>query len=150
MHAKKILVPVDFSLHSEQALKVAASMARGSAGTLLVIHVEEAPAAYGMVEFYYGSPDDADEQWLERALQEQLRGLISDDLGVTCQTRLLSGSPAEEIVRVATEEQVDLVVMTTHGHTGLRHLLMGSVAEHVVRGAPCPVLTLRVKDDGKA
>ena len=54
-----------------------------------------------------------------------------------------SDAPAEEIVKYAQAEQIDLIVMGTHGRPGLAHLLMGSVAEKVVRTAPCPVLTLR-------
>ena len=54
-----------------------------------------------------------------------------------------SDAPADEIVKYAQEENIDLIVMGTHGRPGLAHLLMGSVAEKVVRTAPCPVLTLR-------
>jgi len=54
-----------------------------------------------------------------------------------------SDEPADEIVKYAESEGIDLIVMGTHGRPGLAHLLMGSVAEKVVRTAPCPVLTLR-------
>jgi len=54
------------------------------------------------------------------------------------------GKPAEEIVRLAQDEGVDLIVMGTHGRTGLRHVLMGSIAESVMRTAPCPVFTVKV------
>jgi nucleotide-binding universal stress UspA family protein len=53
------------------------------------------------------------------------------------------GFPAEDIVRLATEVQADLIVVGTHGRRGLSHLLLGSVAERVIRTAPCPVLTVR-------
>ena len=53
------------------------------------------------------------------------------------------GGPVEEIVRVARDEGVDLIIMGTHGRTGLRHALMGSVAEAVMRAAPCPVFTVK-------
>jgi universal stress protein A len=51
---------------------------------------------------------------------------------------------AEEIVRVAHEQRVDLIVMGTHARTGLRHLLLGSVAEEVTHQAPCPAFTVRI------
>ena len=54
-----------------------------------------------------------------------------------------SDAPAEEIVKYAHAEHMDLIVMGTHGRPGFSHLLMGSVAEKVVRAAPCPVLTVR-------
>jgi universal stress protein A len=59
------------------------------------------------------------------------------------ESRVGVGKPAEEILRVACEEAVNLIAMGTHGHTGLRHLLLGSVAEEVTRHAPCPVFTIR-------
>ena len=52
------------------------------------------------------------------------------------------------ILEVAARDRYDLVVMGTHGRTGLSQLLMGSVAEKVVRQAPCPVLTVRLSQDG--
>ncbi len=63
------------------------------------------------------------------------------------ESRVGVGKPAEEILRVAREEGVDLIVMGTHGHTGLRHLLLGSVAEEVTRHAPCPVFTIRCQGE---
>jgi nucleotide-binding universal stress UspA family protein len=58
--------------------------------------------------------------------------------------KIAVGKPAEEILRVAGEEAVDLIVMGTHGHAGVAHLLrLGSTAETVVRTAACPVFTVR-------
>jgi nucleotide-binding universal stress UspA family protein len=54
-----------------------------------------------------------------------------------------SDTPADEIVKYAQAETIDLIVLGTHGRPGVAHLFMGSVAEKVVRTAPCPVLTLR-------
>jgi nucleotide-binding universal stress UspA family protein len=59
------------------------------------------------------------------------------------ESKVAGGKPAEEILRVAREEGVDLIVMGTHGRAGVRQLLVGSVAEEVTRHAPCPVFTVR-------
>jgi universal stress protein A len=56
------------------------------------------------------------------------------------------GVPYEEIVNVATELAVDLVVIATHGYTALKHFLLGSTTERVVRLAPCPVLVVREQE----
>ena len=56
------------------------------------------------------------------------------------------GTPYEEIVKVAKEMEVDLIVIATHGYTGLRHFLLGSTTERVVNLAPCPVLVVRQKE----
>ena len=60
-----------------------------------------------------------------------------------------SGEPVEEIIRVAAEEDVDLIAMATQGHEGVLDALRGSVTEQVVRRAPCPVLAVpaSVTDD---
>jgi nucleotide-binding universal stress UspA family protein len=78
--------------------------------------------------------------------QTELRDFAVTHLqdAVPVQVHIAVGKPAEEIVRVAQEEGVDLVVMGTHGRTGVRHLLLGSVAEDVTRHAPCPVFTVRI------
>ena len=64
---------------------------------------------------------------------------------VPVQVNVAAGKPAEEILRVAREEGIDLIVMGTHGRTGARHLLLGSVAEAVTHAAPCPVFTVRIE-----
>ena len=56
---------------------------------------------------------------------------------------LETGQPVEEILRVAKESHVDLIIMGTHGRRGLKRMLLGSVAERVMREAPCPVLTVK-------
>jgi nucleotide-binding universal stress UspA family protein len=74
---------------------------------------------------------------LERVVRE------ANAPGVVIHAEVAEGLPFDEIVRLARDRNVDLIVMGTHGHTGLAHVLMGSVAEKVVRRAPCPVLTVR-------
>ncbi len=83
-------------------------------------------------------------------LQEQARTQLADFAHTTLKdpvpmdVRVVVGRPADEILRVAREQRVDLIVMGTHGRTGLRHFLLGSVAEAVTRQAPCPVFTVRI------
>ncbi len=140
MNANKIVFPTDFSHCSDAALGYATALARESGGTLVIVHAEEPPVAYGSGEMYYGIlvPDYEE-------LQTMLHEILPTDANVPCEHRLLrgAGTPADKIVQFANEEEVDLIVMGTHGRTGVKRLLMGSVAEAVVRRAPCPVLTMR-------
>jgi nucleotide-binding universal stress UspA family protein len=138
MQLRKILFPTDFSHTGDAALQLAVSLARDSGATLLIVHVEEPPVAYGGGEMYYGMPEPATED-----LQQMLRAVVPSDPEVAFEHRLITGDPATTIVRFAEEQGVDLIVMGTHGRTGLTRLLMGSVAEVIVRKASCPVLTLR-------
>ncbi|MBX3415163.1 MAG: universal stress protein [Pirellulales bacterium] len=138
MNAKKILFPTDFSTSSDAGLQHATVLARESGATLLIVHVEEPPLAYGGGEMYYGvpNPDHA-------AIAEMLKAVVPTSPEVHYEHRLVVGEPAAEIVQLAEKEGVDLIVMGTHGRTGLKRMLMGSVAEAVVRHAPCPVFTLK-------
>ena len=56
---------------------------------------------------------------------------------------MIVGHPARAIVKTATSQGIDVIVMGTHGRGGFAHLLLGSVAERVVRTSPCAVLTVR-------
>jgi len=139
MQMEKIMVPVDFSPSGEAALRYASSLARDSGATIILAHVEEPPMAYGAGEFYAGAADAETSDEVARRLE----AIVPADPAVPYTHRLLTGEPAHQIVTLAEEEHVDLIVMGTHGRTGLMRLLMGSVAESVVRLSPCPVFTLR-------
>jgi universal stress protein A len=145
MTVRKILFPTDFSHTGDAALALATSLARERGASLLIVHVEEPPAAYGAGEMYYGMPDPVTED-----LRKMLKEVAPADASVPVEHRLLTGDPAHAIARLAKEEGVELIVMGTHGRTGLMRLLMGSVAEAVVRRAPCPVLTLRQPGESNA
>ncbi len=140
MEIKKILFPTDFSHSSDAALSLATSLARDTGAKLLIAHVEEPPVAYGGGEMYYGIPEPVEED-----LRKMLKEVVPTDPNVPYEHHLVTGDPASAIVRLAKDEDVDLIVMGTHGRTGLLRMLMGSVAEAVVRRAPCPVLTFRPK-----
>jgi nucleotide-binding universal stress UspA family protein len=138
MIIRTILHPTDFSRYSENAWRVACSLARDYGANLLVLHVREVPVAvYG--EFGTVPPDTYDAE----ALRRELATVEPTVSGLSVERRLTEGNPAAEIVRVAKENNCDLIVLGTHGRTGLGRLLMGSVAEQVVRKATCPVLTVK-------
>jgi nucleotide-binding universal stress UspA family protein len=138
MKASKILFPTDFSHSSDAALAYATALCRESGAEMLIVHVEEPPMNYGVGEMYYGMPEpDID------ALRKMLLAVVPTQPDVCYEHRLAVGDPADEIVRIAEAEHVDLIVLGTHGRSGFSRLLMGSVAEVVVRKATCPVLTFK-------
>ena len=77
-----------------------------------------------------------------RMLLEQLR---DQRLGAyaRCEIVIDIGDPYEQLMKVAQQRRVDLIVTSTHGRTGLEHLVIGSVAEKIIRHAPCPVFVVR-------
>lgn len=138
MSTKKILFPTDFSHVSEVCLDQAATLAHDTGATLLVLHVEEPPIGYAGGEMYYSLPQDEHSQ-----REEMLQAQRPHDASVPVEHRLVQGDPGRQIVQIAEDEHVELIVLPSHGRSGLRRLLMGSVAEFVVRHANCPVLTIK-------
>lgn len=138
---KKILVPTDFSAHSDVAMRYAAELAAKFGAELHLFHaIETMPYTVG--EGAYFPPET--EQEMEDAAIKQLKDLhIESADGVNVIRKSTHGYPFLEIVRYAKDQEIDLIVTGTHGRGAIAHMLMGSVAEKVVRKAPCPVLTVR-------
>ena len=146
---KEILVPLDFSEASDQALAHAQQLSKAFNARIHLLHI---------------IPDPHSEAWSIEATGMNLGGLIEtwetdakqrlDELPVselaadrvTRVTRV--GQPYKEIIRYASDNQIDLIVMGTHGRGAIEHMLLGSVAERVVRTAPCPVMTVRQASKG--
>ncbi len=148
MAIRRILVPVDFSSGSLRALDYARELAVGTGAELLLLYVFEPLDFSGYSETFLPSPQLTQVLAAHRArAREHLKRLEGEtpDRGIRVRSRLAEGAPAQRIVEIAREEEVDLVVIGTLGRTGLAHLLLGSVAERVVRLAHCPVLTVRSK-----
>ena len=144
MSYERILIPLDGSDQSEQALDIAYPLAKAFGAELLLVGVLDLTAGmYGVCAETLQSLDLKDqlETLLAGTLDRALARVQAQDLSVR---RFLEvGIPHEEIAGVAECEQVDLIVMTTHGRKGLSHLLLGSVTEKVLRTSPCPVLVVR-------
>jgi nucleotide-binding universal stress UspA family protein len=143
---KKILCPTDFSENSEHALQYALTLATLSQAELRLFHVVE-PITYPQSTQLFEPVLDEVELMMkmEAAFQTQLEDQVSalKDEYPKITGKLVKGNTFLEIIRVARDDDVDMIVMGTHGRTGLAHVLIGSVAEKVVREAPCPVLTVK-------
>lgn len=140
MRIQRILVPFDFSEHSEKALRWAAAMGEKWGAPLLLLHVV-APPVYPPMMAGFMDPTQF-ETSLKLDAEKRLRQVAEGLQGVRAEARVEIAEPFHEICRVAQEGRSDLIVMGTHGRTGMAHVLLGSVAERVVRHAPCPVLVV--------
>jgi universal stress protein A len=143
---KKILVPTDFSRHSDEAVQTAADLSGRYEASVTLVYVFE-PVTYALPQGHVLSPPQLEELYagFEKRLA-QAAGDAKAEGALVVGTKLLTGPIATEIADYAQQGQFDLIVMGTHGRTGLRHLMLGSVAEKVVRTAPCAVLTVRVQE----
>lgn len=135
---KTILHPTDFSKPSESALRFACALARDYEARLVLLHVVEPPVYYGELGMSVPLPAD-----FHDSLHRRLSGLVDADSGIPVETILVEGSAPREILHVAEEQQVDLIVLGTHGRTGVARVLLGSVAENVIRHSSLPVLTVK-------
>lgn len=144
----KILVPVDFSEHSGQALDTAIELAKAFEGsTLHILHCYQIQpvgvSPYGIV-----MPESFDREIREAASRQlekwREKGAAA---GVTTEAHLSSMFPSLAIAETASQIGADLIVMGTRGLSGIKHVLLGSVAERTLRAASCPVLTVKVPDD---
>jgi nucleotide-binding universal stress UspA family protein len=141
----RLLVPTDFGKSSDNALTYAIAFAQKFGAEVWLLHVVQDLSLF-IPEAVFITPPPAPpvEQFIAaaRTALERVVARLNVD-GVSVHSEVGVGPPYDEIVRVAREKAIDLIVMGTHGHTGLAHVLLGSVAEKVVRRAPCPVLTVR-------
>jgi nucleotide-binding universal stress UspA family protein len=144
MAIHRILVPIDFSAHSRNALRCAIPLARQFRASIHLVYVVEPtvyPADLGFGQVVY--PTFEEELGTKGA--SELENIITEEIGgaVSATSEVRTGKPHQEILREASEKDIDLIVIATHGHTGVEHMLFGSTAERIVRNAPCPVLTIR-------
>jgi nucleotide-binding universal stress UspA family protein len=142
---KRILCAVDFSDCSLRALHYAMSLAQEADARLIVLNVVELPAdaherlphlSPGVRE-YVAAVEEDHRQRLGSAVPEAVRAYCD------VETMMVPGKPYREILRVAAEQQSDLIVIGVHGRNPADRLFFGSTTQHVVRQATCPVLTLR-------
>jgi len=141
---RRILVPLDFSGKSRQALEFAVPLAEQYGGKIFLIHAVEPVYAYP-----YGSAEmgvsPLDPRPIVEASEKRLSTLARELVppGLLGKTLVRTGRAYPEIIDAADELEADLIVIATHGFTGLKHVFVGSTAERVVRHAHCPVLTVR-------
>jgi universal stress protein A len=142
---KKILVPTDFSVGSNQAFVLAAQWAETFGASIALIHVIPFPQTGDGREMTFIPYSTLLEEAHARLDEDKAR------VSVSCEAYVTLGNTRDEIVRNAVTLGVDLIVMATHGRRGLAHFFMGSVAESVLRAAPCPVLSFHPRaSDGQA
>ena len=136
MKTYRILVPTDFSDHSDAALQLATSLAKDHMPAMIhLAYVEEAVVPYQDEELGVFEPN--------QLIATAKLAHTERDPQVPMETTIVHGQPAGEILKFAMQHQVDLILMGTHGRTGLAHVLMGSVAEAVIRRSTCPVMTVK-------
>ncbi len=132
---KNVLIPVDFSDFSKNALQTCSTTFAGDEPmTFHFLYVWRSPTE----NMGHGNPLEELEQQLEEFVEP-----FSHAGEHTKKLHVRMGHPALEICKYAEENNCDLIAISTHGRTGIAHLLIGSTSEQVIRHADCTVLSLR-------
>jgi nucleotide-binding universal stress UspA family protein len=151
----KILVPVDGSKYSQDAVEYALKIARLTDAKIIVLHVVHLPTyayAYsggqGVSPVAIPAPLPLEVSENEKTAAKKLVddvAKMADEAGVDVETKIVDRHPSvpDAIIQFASEADVDLIVMGTKGKTGIKRFLLGSVTESVVHHAHCPVLVVR-------
>ena len=136
----KILVPIDFSERSNQAVRFAVPVAERCGSEIILLHVLPPYREFGAIEMANTMTDILAGR--RRDAERHIAGFAREELAPHRVRRLLlDGDPASEIVDCARREQAGLIVMPTHGYGPFRRLLLGSVTAKVLHDADCPVWT---------
>ena len=146
---KNILVPIDFSPFSEQALDYAVALATKLDAKVHLLNVVGFPVMGGPELGVTMIASVIDQ--LTKDNQSALAKLVDArrSSGTIGEVMLRTGDARDLILRACEEVNADLIVMGTHGRRGVTRALLGSVAESVVRTAPCPVMTIRAQKGTK-
>ncbi len=146
---KKIILATDFSDISKDASSHALLLAQNYKAELKAVHVFD-PSAWNLPSHYYLASDEVEvdvDMEKARELGKDALKELAESFDLEVETIFTEGDPGHEIVRVAEEQNADLIVLGTHGYSGWKRFTLGSVAEFVVRHAPCAVLTIRPKGE---
>jgi len=144
---KTILFATDFSESSDYAFQYAYSLARKFNARLLVVHIINEPVdlrGFYVPHISFEKLEEEIEEGAQKMMEKFCRTHIRDYDNF--ETFIVPGIPYDEIIKKATENSADLIILGTHGRTGLDHVLFGSTAEKVVRKSTVPVMTIRISE----
>ncbi len=146
---KKILVPTDFSVHSEYALKVAAQIARKNNGEIFLLHMLELPAlasdGIGESNAVGSSSDFPEVMFFMEKTRERFEEVLKQPYleGINIVEAIQFEKAFDGIIAHSKKHNIDLVVMGSHGASGFHEMFIGSNTEKVVRTSDVPVLVIK-------
>ncbi len=146
---EKILIATDGSKHSERAAEMAVEMAGLYGSTITALYVVDIGKEYTQLGDLISKVSDDLIASIRGNLKDQGESAIrvvldmAEKAGIPATRRISEGYPADDIVRIAEEEDAGLIVMGGMGATGLDRFLLGSVADRVVRSSRIPVLVVK-------
>ncbi|MDX1763881.1 MAG: universal stress protein [bacterium] len=140
---RKVLIAIDFSQSSKQALQYASQFFHGCGVEFHVAHIVADPFIEGsyIPHLSVDKMEKTTEEYAQEALSKFIPGKFMDTESVT--TVVLRGDPYAEIVNYAAEHKVEMIVIGSHGSSPIENMLIGSVADKVIRMSSVPVLVVK-------
>ena len=143
---KKILVPIDGSLASQKAAEKAVELAKLFNSEITFVHVVYIPNTVGHTK--YGIQMEYDFKEMKEKMSESGKKFLDsfvenvNCLSINFSKLVVVGQPYEEILKIATEEGFDLIVMGRRGYSKIKRFFVGSVTQRVISDSPCPVFVV--------
>ncbi|MFA9190434.1 universal stress protein [Flavobacterium sp. FZUC8N2.13] len=140
---KKILVPTDFSTQAENALKVAAQIARNNNSEIHLLHILEIPSQ--MNDAITGTTPIPEVMFFIQKAKETMRFIKEKSFlqGITVMDSIKIEKASQAIISYSKEHKMDLVIMGSNGTSGIEEIIIGSNTEKVVRLSNAPVLIIK-------
>jgi len=148
---KKIMIATDGSDCSRLAAEKGIELARLSGGTVYAVCVVSTTSLSMYMDYLSSTGMNPYWELIYEGLKKQAQQAVDyikglgDKNGIDVESIVLEGDPADELIRYAEENGMDIIVMGTLGRTGIERLLLGSVAGNVVRHSKVPVMVVREK-----
>lgn len=145
---KNILVPTDFSVYADNALKQAIDIAKQNKSTIYLFHVIDDGFRQCAVDYCLNEGDvqkiykDSIKSAMDK-LQQEAKKITDNQSGIEIVFDTIRGIPYEEILKEQEAKGIDLIVIASHGKTGILKNLLGGVVDKVMKRAKCQVLLVR-------
>jgi manganese transport protein len=136
---RKILVALDHMEPKQPLLVRVCALASATGGTLLLVHVADGWVARNFEQLHLADSQEMREDWKQ---VQETADVLRKTTGLGGETHLALGSPSDEILKVATGKEVDLIAMASHGHRLVGDLLLGSTIDTVRHKATVPMLVI--------
>lgn len=145
---KKILVPTDFSVYADNALKQAIDVAKQNKAKIYLFHVIDDGFQQCAVDYCLdeGTVQKILKESIKNAkekLQQEAKKVTDSNSSIEIVFDTRRGIPYEEILKEQEEKGIDLIVIASHGKTGILKNLLGGVVDKVMKRAKCQVLLVR-------
>ena len=139
---KKILIPTDGSNYSVRAAEYGLGIAKLLGAEVMVVYVIDEVVIEQVARL---SQHDIVENELKNDGQRNIKYIVdsAQKIGVRSTSLIAEGRPFEQIVHIAKDFNIDLIVMGSYGRRGTDRILIGSVVERVIEYSPCPVIVIK-------